>query len=249
MSTSTIEQYLPQTAAYINWIFAHDSEERGGHHNYVVEQSILNSTTRYTDMSADELVWADVDAFKMLYALDDEPSIFSVDSAYYDEEIGSTVTVILLDEELEFIVQLAGGDFLSQMGCQISHKNEGDYYADADKNILDIFFNQIINSAETAHDDYVEELKETGEWELIEESKIIRASATSSSMLTIERKIDFDKGVDDYEYRVIPKNSGFIQPNDYNHKLDFTVEHFSSLTLAQEWVSMSEEERHYKRNN
>lgn len=73
MATSTIESYLPKTASYINWVFKNISENRGGHHNHVATQYVLNTNKALVDQSTSELAQTDEAIFEKLHTLDDKP--------------------------------------------------------------------------------------------------------------------------------------------------------------------------------
>lgn len=74
MATQTIEQYFPKTAKYINSIFEKEGKERGGHHNYVIDQRCCNFSQTYGDTmvnsTKDTLEKADNDFLKYLKDLD-----------------------------------------------------------------------------------------------------------------------------------------------------------------------------------
>jgi len=70
MATPTIEKFLPLTSGYINSVFEKDGRERGGHHNYVIEQLICNSNPCFDDMSKEEISEHDEQYLKYLCRLD-----------------------------------------------------------------------------------------------------------------------------------------------------------------------------------
>jgi hypothetical protein len=70
MATQAIEEYLPKTAEYINHIFDIDGRERGGHHNYVVQQYICNLSTPICDQSTVNHEAIDISVLKHLKYLD-----------------------------------------------------------------------------------------------------------------------------------------------------------------------------------
>jgi len=53
MAIQLIEECFPETAAYINQVFDRDGRERGGHHNYVIEQRCCNFSQTYDTTIAD----------------------------------------------------------------------------------------------------------------------------------------------------------------------------------------------------
>lgn len=74
MATHLIEECFPRTATYINDVFEHDSRERGGHHNYVIEQKCCNFSQRYgttiADSDAETIEQADNDFLQYLKSID-----------------------------------------------------------------------------------------------------------------------------------------------------------------------------------
>jgi len=166
---------------------------------------------------------------------------FSIDYTYYNEEAGVEVICTLNNKQATFCVQLAGGEFLSQMGCLLIGEEEHTEF----KN----YFDEIIKAGEDCYSAHVESLKELGDWEEVCRSKANRCSATSYYYEIIERKIDFNERYDDWEFRVTPENFGFTQPNSYSSLPDFTVEYFTTLDDAKKYVECSDEERAYIKSN
>ncbi|WP_439438036.1 hypothetical protein [Salinivibrio costicola] len=70
MAAKVIEQYLPKTTDYINWVFDTEGKERGGHHNYVAEQYVLNTITPLASQNAVELSDTDEALLNKLRNLD-----------------------------------------------------------------------------------------------------------------------------------------------------------------------------------
>lgn len=167
---------------------------------------------------------------------------FEILNTFYDEEIGAEVLCALNEKKETFFVQLSGGEFLPQMGCLLIGKNEDNSY-------FNNYFDEIIKAGEDCYDAYIDSLKEIGEWETVFIDDEVRCSATSYTREVIERKINFDKDQDNYEFRVIRENNGFTQPNSYSSMPDFSIEHFSSLEAAKDYLKTSEDERLYIKNN
>ena len=93
MATPTIEQYTPKTAAYINWVYANDSAERGAHHNYVAEREICNLATCLVDQSDDQLAQTDNSLFKQLHDLDKNPACFFIVKIEEFDELSELVNL------------------------------------------------------------------------------------------------------------------------------------------------------------
>ena len=201
------------------------------------------------NLNPNEIMWEDMELFKKLYALDDKPSgIFScVAGAQNSDPEGWPVAVTLLDEELEFWVQLSGGQFLSQMGCQICSDLEGDYWADPEEEIIGLFMSEITLSAEKACAEYTENLLITDEdgvpaaWEVIERGTVYQ-TATSEKSYVIQERVEAGSKTYKYKYRVIADNSGFIQPNDYASLYDVEPVYVDSLESARDAMKGIESE-------
>ena len=86
MANSTIEQYLPLTAAYIDWVFEKEGEQRCGHHNYVVEQNICNTSPALIHKSRVEIMEYDTQQLNYLRALDENACcVLTVGESTFDE--------------------------------------------------------------------------------------------------------------------------------------------------------------------
>ena len=217
MANPTIEEFLPQTAAYINWVYDNNSAERCGHHNHVIIQKIMNHHTPFVELDADELAFADIEFFEYLYRLDDEPSIIEIVGCE-EEDHAWVVKFELLGELSEMGVQLAGGEYLQQMGCWLFYNDEAEYYP-AETSIIKLVIDDITRAAEKDYkDDCASEMEEgsrDGEsWEFLLSRDHHQLSATSSSYIRV------DKSNQD-RYRVYSDNDGFTQPNDYSQKPEF----------------------------
>ena len=70
MAIQVIEEYLPKTAEYINHVFDVDGKDRGGHHNYVIEQEICDLGTPICDQSSENVGSIDNRMLKYLHYLD-----------------------------------------------------------------------------------------------------------------------------------------------------------------------------------
>lgn len=70
MASKLIKEYFPKTAEYINSKTL--SLERVGHHNYVVEQKVLNLTTPLVKQSKEKIMELDEYFFGCLKNLDKE---------------------------------------------------------------------------------------------------------------------------------------------------------------------------------
>lgn len=70
MATLTIEKYLPKTTAYINKVFENADRERGGHHNYVIEQLCINTLVPLCEKTAEQLAEYDANLLAHLQNLD-----------------------------------------------------------------------------------------------------------------------------------------------------------------------------------
>lgn len=70
MATETIEQFLPKTAAYINSVFESEGQQRCGHHNYVIERAICNTSPALVYKSKEELEEFDEGQLNYLRNLD-----------------------------------------------------------------------------------------------------------------------------------------------------------------------------------
>ena len=139
-------------------------------------------------------------------------------SVLYDCDLGSIIRFEKNGvEQNEMIVQLSGGEYLSQMGCQISFGDDGDFCPEDPEK--DSWFGDLIISAEKAYEEWVEELKneESNEgeiWEFDDYFNQSICSATSSSDMTVEVS---NQG----RYRVFIGTTGFTQPGDYSSLPDF----------------------------
>jgi hypothetical protein len=218
---------LPQTETYIQWVFNNTSEKRGGHHNYVIEQRVLNLPIPLDDMSKDEIVYFDVECFKYLYALDDEPDLLVIMNAggmKGDYEVNFS----FLGQDETMVVQLTGGEYLPQMGCQLSFKDDCDYRADDDTDIMAQFIVSIIKAAKEQYQlDAAAMLTENDleceVWTKIDSFEPHRISATSHSSVIVEES---NLG----RFRSYVETSGFTQPNDYSSMPDAKPpEYFESL--------------------
>ncbi len=83
MAIQVIEQYLPKSAAYINWVLKNDSEKRCGHHNYVAGQYVINLLKPLSEQTAKDLLETDESLFSKLHNLDNNPDCVLIDS--YEE--------------------------------------------------------------------------------------------------------------------------------------------------------------------
>lgn len=70
MATQIIEEFLPQTAKYINHVFDNNGTNRGGHHNHVIEQKIINLETPIADQCAENIAEIDKNMLHYLKDLD-----------------------------------------------------------------------------------------------------------------------------------------------------------------------------------
>lgn len=70
MAVQVIEEYLPKTAAYINHVFDINGIERGGHHNYVIEQKICNLDTSIANQCSENVQEIDDNLLDYLKYLD-----------------------------------------------------------------------------------------------------------------------------------------------------------------------------------
>ena len=68
MASRLIEDYFPKTAEYIN--SSEVSEERAGHHNYVIEQKVLNLVVPLANMKESEVKKLDDEFLEYLRELD-----------------------------------------------------------------------------------------------------------------------------------------------------------------------------------
>lgn len=66
MTTLTIREYLPLTAAYISNV----TDQRAGHHNHVITQHCLNSKTALARMTDEQLVTFDTEQRDYLRRID-----------------------------------------------------------------------------------------------------------------------------------------------------------------------------------
>jgi SNF2 family DNA or RNA helicase len=67
-----IKEFLPETMSYINTI---NTRERVGHHNYVIEQKICNTSKPIVDFSNTELKRFDKECLNYLKRLDKNESV------------------------------------------------------------------------------------------------------------------------------------------------------------------------------
>ncbi len=70
MATQVIEKYLPKTAFYINNTFDTDGRTRGVHHNYVIEQKIINLSTPISEQSTANVKKIDAEMIQYLEDID-----------------------------------------------------------------------------------------------------------------------------------------------------------------------------------
>lgn len=146
------------------------------------------------------------------------PRVFEIVSSSYDSDIGGIVTVSLNDEESDFVVQLTGGEYSSQMGCWIIHETQDGDFGFDDTAFAD-YAGDIITAGEESYETWVQEQMD----EEVEEGEVFKfydlkecrnCSATSSSQITVEKS-------NNGRFRSYLEGSGFTQPNDYSTKPDF----------------------------
>jgi len=115
MASLIVKEFLPATNAYINFVFETVSIEKGGHHNYMVEQLALNNSKPLDDMSERELMAFDNLCFDTLRTVDNnEPKIGHFTNV---REIGGTLKISTHTRrfQVKFIIYGLGNKLLVDM--------------------------------------------------------------------------------------------------------------------------------------
>ena len=70
MALAFINDYLPKTAKYIDDVFDKEGGQRGGHHNYIITQKVLNAHDPLNAMTETRLADFDNEMVAYLQRID-----------------------------------------------------------------------------------------------------------------------------------------------------------------------------------
>lgn len=86
MKMNALKECLKKSAAYINFVYYDDDNDRYAHHNYVLEQAALNSRTSIYEMTDKEQTDFDENLFKYLRNLDkNNRAVIITETTIYDD--------------------------------------------------------------------------------------------------------------------------------------------------------------------
>jgi len=211
-----------------DWSDYIDAEMQTSFENKILEETGESSLQ---DLISDSYYSYLADIRNICSELKKDVSDVVIKYSIWSEETAS----VKLSDGNEFLVQLVGGEYLAQMGCEAYFVRGKTQLDDSDSyEYLSLYEKlNIISAAEKAYAEWEEgELNKDSDgetFEFLETLKDWTVSATSSASYELE-------GSESGRYRIVLASTGFTQPNDYSSKPDFFAPvYFDSRDEAEAW--------------